>query len=425
MHHIGITHQHKTSFYDQLNLRVAYQNFQESRIDRRFNHHRLRTQSEEVDAFSVNVDFVKSAGRQQFFYGAEYVYNDVTSIAEAEHILTGTLINVPDRYPASTWQSAAAYLSYQYRYSEKILLQSGLRFSNFIIHSDFSRLLEFYPVDYTTAEVDNNAVTGSLGAVFSPSEDWTLSADVSTGFRAPNVDDIGKMFDFQAGDVIVPNPELTAEYAYNAEFGIARIINDRVKIDITGFYTQLDDAMIRRIFTVNGQDSIMYNGVLSQVYAIQNAAKANVYGFNAGLEIKLPQGFGLISKFNYQLGEEEMEDGSTSPSRHAAPWFGVAKISYNAHRLNIQLYTMYSGEVSHENLNVEEQQKPVIYAKDENGNPYSPGWYTLNFKAMYQITENLTVTAGLENITDQRYRPYSSGLVAPGRNFILAVTARF
>jgi len=120
-----------------------------------------------------------------------------------------------------------------------------------------------------------------------------------------------------------------------------------------------------------------------------------------------------------------MDDGSTSPSRHAAPWFGVTRILYNTQRLNMQFYAMYSGEVSYENLNAEEQQKPVIYAKDENGNPYSPGWYTLNFKAMYQITEHLSVTAGLENITDQRYRPYSSGLVAPGRNFILAVTAGF
>lgn len=425
MHHLGITHQHKTPFYDQLNLRIAYQNFQESRIDRKLNHQKLRTQAEEVDAFSVNADFVKSSGSQQFFYGVEYVYNDVTSIAYAENIHTGEEIDVPDRYPASTWESAAAYLSYQYRYSKKILFQTGLRFSRFAVNSDFTRLLEFYPMDYTKTEVDNTAVTGNLGAVFSPSEDWTLSADVSTGFRAPNVDDIGKMFDFQAGDVIVPNPKLTAEYAYNGEFNVARIINDRVKIDITGFYTQLDDAMVRRAFAVNGQDSIIYNGVLSKVYAIQNAAKANVYGFNAGLEIKLPQGFGVISRFNYQLGEEEMEDGSTSRSRHAAPWFGVTRFYYNTSGLNIQIYTMYSGEVSHENLNAEEQQKPVIYAKDENGNPYSPGWYTLNFKAMYQITDNLTVTAGLENITDQRYRPYSSGLVAPGRNFILALTARF
>jgi hemoglobin/transferrin/lactoferrin receptor protein len=69
----------------------------------------------------------------------------------------------------------------------------------------------------------------------------------------------------------------------------------------------------------------------------------------------------------------------------------------------------------------EEKGKTEIYAIDKNGNPYSPGWYTMNFKAMIQFASGFTITAGLENITDQRYRPYSSGIVAPGRNFILSV----
>jgi hemoglobin/transferrin/lactoferrin receptor protein len=66
-----------------------------------------------------------------------------------------------------------------------------------------------------------------------------------------------------------------------------------------------------------------------------------------------------------------------------------------------------------------------MYALDADGNPYSPSWYTLNFKALYQITQNFSVSAGVENITDQRYRPYSSGISAPGRNFIIALRARF
>ena len=73
----------------------------------------------------------------------------------------------------------------------------------------------------------------------------------------------------------------------------------------------------------------------------------------------------------------------------------------------------------------EEQGKDEIYAKDANGNNYSPAWYTLNVKAMYDLTENFAVSAGIENLTDQRYRPYSSGISAPGRNFILTLRANF
>jgi hemoglobin/transferrin/lactoferrin receptor protein len=86
---------------------------------------------------------------------------------------------------------------------------------------------------------------------------------------------------------------------------------------------------------------------------------------------------------------------------------------------------VFSGEKSFENLPEEEKAKTEIYAVDPDGNPYSPGWYTLNFKAAYQLTTNITVNAGLENLTDQRYRPYSSGIVSPGRNFIISVKAGF
>ena len=74
---------------------------------------------------------------------------------------------------------------------------------------------------------------------------------------------------------------------------------------------------------------------------------------------------------------------------------------------------------------VEEKGKDEIYAKDGSGRNFSPAWYTLNIKAEYRLTDYLTVSAGIENLTDQRYRPYSSGISGPGRNFILSLKAGF
>jgi hemoglobin/transferrin/lactoferrin receptor protein len=333
--------------------------------------------------------------------------------------------SVPDRYPASTWNSYAAYINYQFNINEKITLQSGVRYNGFDIQSDFTSHLEFFPFDFTSSNISNAATTGSVGVVYRPDEKWKISINGSTGFRAPNVDDIGKIFDFSDGEVVVPNTSLEAEYAYNGEINISKIFGENVKLDLTGFYTYLDNAMVRRPFTVNGQDSIVYDDALSQVFAIQNAAFATVYGFNAGIEINLPQGFEISSRYNYQLGEEEMDDGVTSRSRHAAPAFGMTSLTYQREKLTLQFYAMYNAEVSFENLNHEEQLKEVIYAKDANGNPYSPSWYTVNMKAMYQFHTNFSISGGVENITDQRYRPYSSGLVAPGRNAVLALRVNF
>jgi hemoglobin/transferrin/lactoferrin receptor protein len=425
MNNLSVTHSHKNKLYDRMTLRLAQQYFEESRIDRRFNHHRLRTQLEEVQAYSINLDFEKEKDKHRFYYGLEYVQNDVKSLASAVNIKTGAPMQVADRYPASTWRSSAAYLNYRFLLSEKWMIQAGGRFSLFSVESDFSRLLEFFPFDFATTSIQNTATTGSLGVVYIPTKTWKVSVNASTGFRAPNVDDMGKLFDFAAGDVVVPNTNLKAEYAYNAEMNVAKIFGDFLKLDVTGFYTYLDNAMVRRAFQVNGQDSMLYNGNMSKTFAIQNAAYATVYGVNVGIEIKLPAGFGLSSRYNYQLGNEEMDNGTISRSRHAAPAFGVSRLTYQKEKLTMQIYATYSAGVSHENLNEEERQKPFIYAKDENDNPYSPSWYTLNFKAMYQFHSNLSFSAGLENITDQRYRPYSSGLVAAGRNFILSLKTNF
>jgi hemoglobin/transferrin/lactoferrin receptor protein len=428
MHNLRFDHKNVSGngFYDDLNIRLAYQYFEESRIDRRFNHHRLRTQLEQVDAYSLNIDFEKELNsRNQFFYGLEGVRNDVRSQGTAVDIRDNSPMIVSNRYPQANWNGMSAYVNQQFLWTEKLRLQAGLRYNYFLIDADFSEHLALFPFDFADSRVQNDAINGSIGAVFTPNKNWFLSSNVSTGFRAPNVDDVGKIFDFQVGDVTVPNTNLGAEYAYNFEATASRIFGQKVKLDVTGFYTYLDDAIVRRTFQVAGQDSILYDGVMSQVFALQNAAFAEVYGFNVNLEWKIVKNLSLNSRFNYQFGIEEMEDGSQTRSRHAAPWFGVTRLTYATKLLDLQLYAMYSGAISAENLNEEERQKPFLYARDENGNPYSPSWYTLNFKVMYAVNKNFSVSAGIENITDEGYRTYSSGIAAAGRNFIVSFRGRF
>jgi hemoglobin/transferrin/lactoferrin receptor protein len=232
---------------------------------------------------------------------------------------------------------------------------------------------------------------------------------------------MGKVFDIQAGYVVVPNPSLKAEYAVNADIGITKIFSDRVKIDLAGYYTMLNDALVRRDYTLNGKDSILYDGELSRVQAIQNAATAFVWGLQFGLEAKFGYGLSFHADINHQIGEEEMDDGTKSPSRHAPPLFGMSSLRYKKGSFVLDLGVQFSGERSFETMPLEEIGKPEIYAVDVNGKPYSPAWYSLSVKVGYDIHSNLRVNAGIENITDQRYRPYTSGIVSPGRNFVLSL----
>ena len=424
MNNLSVFNTESTTLYDEMALRLAIQNFEESRISRNFNDDNRETRVEKVDAYSVNLDFTKIVGESNtLFYGFEMVYDDVTSTGTDTNIATGVSAKGPARYPNATWASYAAYISDQFKVNDQLVLQGGLRYNHFVLDAEFDTT--FYPFPFETATLDNGSLTGNLGMVYRPTNDWVFSANAATAFRAPNVDDVGKVFDSEPGSVVVPNPDLDAEYAYNGDIGVAKIFDKTVKVDVSAYYTLLKNALVRRDFQLNGQDSIVYDGELSKVQAIQNAAEARIWGIQAGVEVKLPQGFGFSSDFNYQKGEEELDDGTTSASRHAAPWFGVSRLTYKTPKLQLQMYVDYSGEVSFEDLPEEEKGKTEIYALNDNGDPYAAGWYTLNFKANYQLTEMISVNGGLENITDRRYRPYSSGISGAGRNFILALRAKF
>ncbi len=426
MNNFSLSHDAYNGLYDQVVLRLAQQGFEESRISRDLNDPVREVRTEKVQAWSVNLDFQKAAwNKHKLFYGFEWVFDDVESTGRDEDITTGVSAVGPSRYPQATWSSLAAYLSDEYVLDEHWTLQAGVRYNLFSLDADFSNNAAFYPFPFNEAEISDGSLTGHVGAVFRPDPNWVVKGSLATAFRAPNVDDVGKVFDSEPGAVTVPNPDLKAEYAWNADLGVARVFGDRLKLELSAYYTRLDNAMVRRDFELAGQDSIVYEGTLSRVQAIQNAAVADVYGIQAGVEARLGAGFGFSTDLNWQRGEEELDDGTRSPSRHAAPFFGASRLTYRADRLELQLNSQYQGRRSADVLPVEERAKDEIYAKDTNGNNYAPAWYTLNLKAHYALSETFSLGAGLENITDQRYRPYSSGLSGAGRNFILSLQANF
>lgn len=423
MNQFTLSHKGGNAAYDEMALRLAHQFFEESRIERNFNNNERRLRLEKVVAYSVNADFVKTlSDNHKLYYGLEFVVNDVRSTGTNEDISTNTVLTGPSRYPQSTWASYAAYLTYQFRVSENFLLQGGLRYNQFGLDQLFDTT--FYPFPYTTSTINNGALTGSLGAVYHPSPDWSLRLNLSTGFRSPNVDDAGKVFDSQPGSVVVPNPGLKAEYAYNAEVGMAKVFGETLKIDVSAYYTQLQNALAVSAFPFNGADSIFYDGELSRVLANQNNSSARVYGVQVGLELKLNGGWGLSSHFNYQTGSQNQPDGTSTPLPHMTPIFGITHLTYTYGGLLLDAYAQYCGQVPFEDLPVDEVVN-YLYAKNENGDPYAPSWYTLNLKAMYKITKNFSVSAGLENLLDWRYRPVRSGVSAAGRNFVVSFSAKF
>jgi hemoglobin/transferrin/lactoferrin receptor protein len=424
MHRVGITHSTSTMMYDHLHLIGAIQHFEESRYDREFMVRELRMQKETVKALSFNVDLDKQLGEKTtLHYGAELVHNTVGSFATLTHVVTKEVDSTVTRYPdGSTWQAYGAYASMKYRLTKKLIVTGGARYSYYKIKAEFDTT--FFPFPYTSTKMQNGTLNGSLGLVYVASKSWQLYINAASGFRAPNIDDMGKVFESTPGYLVVPNPKLKPEHVYNAEIGTVKTFGNFMKIDFSGYYTFLNDAMVRKDFEFNGRNTINFLGNPSRIQAIQNVTQIQVYGLQAGVEF-FYKGAGLKSMISYQNGKEQSPDSLIFyPLRHAAPMFGSTHLTYEHKKVRLDFYVVYNAKMNYEDLALTERIS-FSYAKNEKGQNYSAGWYTLNFKAAFYVSQYVALTAGVENIEDKLYRPYSSGISAPGRNLIVSLRARF
>ena len=400
-------------FFTNMTTLAAFQRIDEDRYSRKFRNDELLTQQEDVMVFSLNVDLLKVwDAAHKLYYGAELNHNLVDSDAWYKNIQTGEQQDAITRYPnggSQTW-STSVYLSYKWLLNDKLVLNLGSRYMWGNLYSSFSNSL----LPYDEISMNNGALTGSAGLVYTPSHQWQLNAILSTGFRSPNVDDYGKV---RAKDdyVTVPNPQISPEYTYNAEIGISRIIEGYMKIHLVGYVSYLDDAIVRTDYQLNGEDSLYYDGDQYKISANYNAGEAYIYGASMGITSNLNENFILKGTINFTKGHNLSDD---VPLGHIPPIFGRTSLSYRKSRFFLNSYVVYQGWKHTEDFSP--------YGEDNEGEAMEygfPSWWTANLKMGFEAGEHFDIVLAIENLFDQFYKPYASGISAAGRNFVF--TARF
>ena len=407
------------TFYDELNFIAAFQDIEESRHTRSFGSDGRNNRMEHVQVLSLNLDASKSLSeKHELSYGAEAAINWVDSEAFEENIVSGEVSPLDTRYPdgGSNMRFLALYGAYLYKISKEWTLSAGARFTDVHLHSEFQdkSFFPFLPDDITQ---NSRAVSGNLGLVWLPEGGWRIALLAATGFRAPNVDDMGKVFDSSPGNVIVPNPDLKPEYTYTGELTLSKDFGKVVRIEATGFYTLFDNALVVRDFSVNGMDSILYEGVLSRVQANINAKEAVIAGFNANINVRIGKHITASNTLTYTRGRDISSD---IPLDHIPPIFGRGAVNYETKKFQAEAYVMFNGwkRIEDYSPSGEDNQK---FATEDG----MPAWYTLNLKTAYAVNQNLQLQLGIENILDRHYRVFASGISAPGVNVIVTARASF
>lgn len=409
-----------SQLYDEARLTTAVQRIEESRHNRRFNQDWRSHQKEQVWVYSLNADLNKTLAAHRLQYGLEVNYNNVQSEAYEEHIGSAETRARSTRYPdgGSSMHSAAAYFTHTWQLRQWLSLNQGLRYSYVGLDASFKDKT-FFPFLQDEVEQRHHALSGSVGAVAQTGNGWRFAVLGSSGFRAPNVDDLSKVFDSSPGTVIVPNPTLSPEYTYNFEVSAAKSFAARVHLELVAYRTWYRDAITVRNYTLNGQDSVLYEGVQSQVQANVNAGKAYLYGYSANLKADLTSYLSLSSSLNYTYGRVQEQNGEV-PLDHVPPLFGRSSLNLQLKRLRTEFFVLYHGRKTLSNYSPSGEDN-LNYATPQG----MPAWHTLNLRTAYQLTPQLQLQAALENISDRYYRVFASGISAPGRNVVLTLRGRF
>ena len=419
MNNLALKYTKKHVLFDRIKSTIAHQKFIESRNTRAIHSSNLKQREEQVNAWSLNTDFIKHINtKTQINYGLEYVTNLIQSSGNQININSNLLQPITSRYPdQSTWKTGGIYFNVIQRWNNHAITEGGLRYNIVGMNGQFDTSLTSYPI--SNFNIINQAITGSISQLIKR-RFGSISFILSTAFRSPNIDDIGKTFDSNPGFVTIPNPNLKPEYAYHAEANLDYNIFKNVKVQNSIFYTYLDQSISLSNTTLNGQDSILYDNSFSQVQMLANEQFASVLGNQITLKYT-PNEF-ISLKTTYTFLASESSSGNTI--RHITPNFGGTTLMLNYKKFDMSIYSIYNQRFNNSQFSNSEKNKTQFYLRDKFGLAYSPAWYTLNFKFGYYLNTKTKLNFGIENLTDKRYRPYSSRLTAPGRNFILAMQVK-
>jgi hemoglobin/transferrin/lactoferrin receptor protein len=406
-------------YFQELTINANYQHLEESRITRRFQSNNKDTRLEKVDIFGLVADFLHTDKNGEIHIGVESYYNIVQSTANRTNTSSLAKTPIPTRYSDGPTNMAyqAVYVQQTKYLHSKWVLNDGLRLNFVQLNAQFKDTALMH-LPFTETKQNNTALTGNIGIAYNGDKGIRSTFGISSGFRAPNVDDLTKVFDTRTGYVLVPNKNLKPEYTYNAEWTISKS-SSLYSLGASVFYTLFNNALVVDKFTWNGKSAILYQGVLSDVYATQNKAKANLYGFNVNGRLRIMQGTELNATYTYTKGNY-IDQSKRMPLDHIPPAYGRFGLKHNNKVWNAEIFSVFNSwkRIADYNLNGEDNE---IYATKDG----MPSWLTLNFNAQFIPTQDLTIGFGVENITDLNYRHFASGISAVGRNYLLSCKVNF
>lgn len=413
---------------------AAVQVLEESRIQRKFASLNRETQREQLTVYSLNADFTaKTRKGRDWSYGLEMTHNKVRSSAYAQelNLLANKIIGlkpktaIPTRYPSdgSTYATFAGYVDYRYDINPKSTLSLGARHTITALDAAWS---EQALIDAKLAHAyqKHQSSNITLGYSYTSNSQWQLKALFSTGFRAPNIDDLGKTRE-NRGILSVPNLELNPEYIYSTDIGIRKQWNKGSFFEMNGYYAFVNDYMARVShqisygLTSNDEDTAIFSEEEVQITTNANVGTVDVYGFNTQSKWMISPKVSYQNSITYTRGIGNNISGNL-PS--ISPLFITQKVQWQLPKGEISLHWHHAKRKTPDTYSPwgEDglEETPLLANNIFAG---TPAWHRWDMQFVLPLSNTLNLSGGIFNLWDTHYREFASGISAPGRSVKLVL----
>lgn len=280
--------------------------------------------------------------------------------------------------------------------------------------------------EYTVTDSERNwhRLSPKLGVTYDFDDHYTWYGQYAEGFRTPSAKALyGSFENLGAGYTVQPNPDLDPEKSRSYETGLRGKFESGT-FDIAVFYNQYRDFI--------NEDAVT-PGATSAVFQSNNIKHATIKGVELKGRLNLdsfgaPQGLYSQGAIAYAHGKNE-DNGQ--PINSVNPLKGVFGLGYEQQQ--------YGGLLSWTLVKRQNRvDSSAFKSPDGSGVFKTPGFGILDLAGYYKVTDDVTVNAGLYNLTDKKYwlwddvRSYDGvgeaavtspanldRLTAPGRNFAI------
>jgi len=280
--------------------------------------------------------------------------------------------------------------------------------------------------EYTVTDSDRNwhRLSPTMGVTYDFDDHYTWYGQYAEGFRTPSAKALyGRFENLSAGYTVQPNPDLEPEKSRSYETGL-RGKFEAGTFDIAVFYNQYRDFI--------NEDAVS-PGATSAVFQSNNIKHAIIKGVELKGRLNLdsfgaPQGLYSQGSIAYAHGKNQ-DNGQ--PINSVNPLKGVFGLGYEQQ----QYGGLFSWTLVKRQNRVDSS---AFKSPDGSGVFKTPGFGILDLAGYYKVTDDVTVNAGLYNLTDKKYwlwddvRSYDGvgeaavtspanldRLTAPGRNFAI------